>query len=384
MRRRAFVALAGALLSAGCGAGPLSGGEGTRDGGGGQTVQTPGTYNAPTPVGYGENAEGEGNQAGDGDPDGEETEELPEEERTAEGNPQAAADIDAARSSLRAAYDAYVGQAPGRNPGLLDVTATLDGFAARTVQNHVGSATQSLDAALEYATEPQRIAVQRLRGFGEALTAGARLQERLVAAHTRFRWGLERFYGESGPNVRRAVRDVRQGMATAREEWETLESGLDRTDVQAVSYVTEDAYDSKFGDFGQLDRAIETLDEFAVALRRAEEGLDALRAGVSAYQNEEWQTADSALGSAAIDFLVAGSTFEYYYGPTSLEPLADRLYADFGALQVGAEHLELSAEAGEDGEIGDREDQQERAAEAIEANERVEEMRTSGRIARMA
>lgn len=384
MRRRAFVALAGALLSAGCGASPLSGGEGTRGGGGGQTVQTPGTYNAPTPVGYGENPDGGGNEAGGGDPDDETTEDLPEERRTPEGNPQAAADIDAARSSLRAAYDAYVSQAPGRNPGLLDVTATLDGFSARTVQEHVGSARQSLDAALEYATEPQRLAVQRLRGFGATLAAGATLQERLVAAHTRFRWGLERFYGESGPNVRRAVRDVRREMATAREEWTDLESALDRTAVRAVSYVTEDTYDSKFGDFGQLDRAIETLDEFAVALARGEEGLDALRIGVSTYQAGEWQAADSALGSAAIDFLVAGSTFEYYYGPSSLRPLADRLYADFGALRAGAEQLELSAEAAEEGDLGDREDQQERAAEAIEANERVEEMRTAGVIADMA
>ena len=394
MRRRAFLATAGTLLSAGCGA--LTGG---RDGGrgGSSGPEDWGDENGPDfterprrtlpePPGGAQNeyqintqvdSEIRGVGAGDSDIrdpfqiDGEGSDGTP-----TRANQEATELIGEARNQLDDALDAYRGYA-GANSSILDVNASHTSFDNLEVEDLVRQAESTLDEAVEPATEGQRMNILGLAHVAVFIRYAARCQKALGDAFAEVEFMSERLYNESLRLVEQGNRQARTAMEDAKDAYEVIDREVEPDAFRAYGTLSESVFEDKVR---QLDGEIAALDESRTGLRDMKDGVTELQIGVPAFLDERYEEAERRLSGATADFAIARTSFRLTEGSREVEAKVREIVGVAQTLEQATTDLRRAAEAQLNDERLVFYEARRAAEQHIESNEIVSDMRTMNDI----
>lgn len=391
MRRRTFLATAGSLLTAGCGA--LTGG---RDGGGSNGPPEPEDWGGSSRLGKPSNKErtipeppGGYNKdyAISGEVDSKVRDVNPgrsdirdpfqvgedrDNSTPTQSNPEAAKYIGRTRTQLDEALAEYRSYAD-RNSTILDVNATNTDFESIRVERKVDAAESTLDKAVEPATEGQKMNILALKHVAVFIRHAARAQKALGDAFEQVSFMADRLYNENLLLVDQGSRRAAPKLADARDAYQVIKSEVEGDAFAAYGTISEDMYDDKRQ---QLDAEIGALDEARDGLRQMKGGVKELQEAVPAFLNEKYQLAERRFSGANADFAIAGTSFSLTRGSREVEGKVNEINAVARTLEMATKDLRRAANAQVNDERLVFYEARRAAQQHIRSNEIVRGMRT--------
>ncbi|MFB6166282.1 MAG: hypothetical protein ABEJ31_14070 [Haloarculaceae archaeon] len=394
MRRRALLATAGSLLSAGCSA--LSGG-------GDQGVQRRRRRSLYGGVGVTEHIGPGGNDSMDVGVDGNFSTDLDladqgidlndtdmdqnlqvelsgrdeQQVLTATADNESAKHIQTARDHLQTALTNYTRQA-GRGAAVTDVTPTTS-FSAAIVTNNTASANDALKQAADGATDRQKVVVLALRQVSLFLELGATADEQLHRSWKAFSFAVGRFYSENTAQFEPARLRMQRHHKRARKAQRALANNTDESCTAALEGLSEDEYNGKCD---QLQSAVFDFGGFGPGMESLSGGLASLQDAVPAYENEEYALAARRSLAASAQFGVAMVSFDVDRDGTAVSRKARELYGVTRTLKQLCDDLQRSASAQtNDNRLLFREARR-AARQHAQSNDIVRQMPTPGELAR--
>ncbi len=394
MRRRAFLATAGTLLSAGCGAltgGRNGGGSGDRgpedwgDEDGPDFTARP-ERTLPEPPGgarneYQINTEVDSEIRGVGGGDADIRDPFGVDEGRDGGTPtqanqEAAELIGEARNQLDDALAAYRGYA-GANASITDVNASHTSFDNLTVEDRVSEAESTLDQAVESATDGQKMNIIGLAHVSVFIRYAARCQKALGDAFEEIEFMSERLYNESLRLVDQGNRQARSAIREARDAYQVIESEVEEDAFGAYGTLSEAIFREKVQ---QLDSEIAALDESRSGVRDMKDGVSELQAGVPAFLDERYEEAERRFSGASADFAIARTSFRLTSGSREVESKVREIIGVAQTLEQATADLRRAAQAQLNDERLVFYEARRAAQQHIESNEIVRGMRTMNDI----
>ena len=334
MRRRTFLATAGALVSAGCSevipppeTTVTSGTDSTTDGTPSDALPTDGS--GPTPTGTDSTTDQQTETQTD-------TPSTPERD-AAEG-------IETARESLADAVTAYQAFADADDATLLDVTAATK-VSVSDVTGLASDARNALDKIETKANADQTDTIDRLRGVADFLTNGIRCQANLYNAHAKFTFVVGRIYAESFAQIPGQVSQMRDSRETATGHFETLQAATDQSDVQALDALSTDGYSEKVA---QFERELTAFSTFAETSETITDGLEAFQDGNDEFTNDNYDDAAAKYDTAVEQFESAIDALNGLDTPESIAAEIADLVSVMDALASGSTTLAEAARAGDE------------------------------------
>ena len=392
MRRRAFLATAGTVLTAGCGA--LTGGNGGEEESNGpgwheegigvdgtvgeERIDSPdigieGDISGPdideSEIGV-NNSEFEEREIGAhySDDDGTATPE----------NQKATKHIAEARKKLIEAHDEYTSQATGRNAQVTGIKPTTESFAWIRVRSAVEDAMDALERGAEYAEGGQALNVIALEHVGYFLLLSAKADGKLVDAYDHFDFAVARLFNESYAQAEIARRRMQTDWQKARDIFRELESKIEPGSMEVFSLLSERQYDRKIR---QLDSSIAAFAEFGEALKGMQNGLERAEPGVEAYLGDEYERARDEFMRASAEFSMASTSLTLVPRATGLRSEARDLLASVKTMEQTCGDLRRSSQGKLDGDRLIYFEAERSAKEHIESDDRVKEISFFRRIA---
>ncbi|MFB6165977.1 MAG: hypothetical protein ABEJ31_12525 [Haloarculaceae archaeon] len=360
--RRRFLAVAAAVLSAGCSVNNGDGGE--------STPSTTAPTTAP-PVGGSAELHIEGNETA-----WERTDRTATEDRGGESTTRGAERaLSAAKRDLRAAVDAYT--SPRGVGSVVDVTAATTGFDPEPVDEHVAAARDHLDAAAG-APDADGDAIDACRRFATVLEDLVACQVAVRAAYDHLQVARTHLYAEEFGAAFSALAAVESSARDAADRRDALESETDPDDAEAIGAISTDAYALKVDQFGAEIEGFRTVRELYGDERDA---LRTLANGVDSYVTGNYD-------GAQIDVFDAQSAFEDLHNrlgdvdvAPSLATAVRGLTDATAALESGAAKLLESCRHGRNGEDRAREQSLVEARNEFNGDGRVADLPSARQLA---
>ncbi len=389
MRRRAFLATTGAVLTAGCGA--LTGGNGGGSNSGGHSehrddIGVDPSFDENVKI---DNPDIRGNiDDVDANVDGEFSVDINSSEIDAEIDTNIGANLDddegtatpenskatkhimKARDKLTTAHQKYASQVPTGN-SILDVGPTVGSFSWLGVKRNVKAAMDHLEEGAKYAKGGQANNVLALEHAGYFLLLAAKADSKLVKAFKHFKFSRDRLYNESLVQSEMARRRMDTDWQEARDIYQELDKKIEPEGLNVLSQLDERYYERKNR---QLDNGIAAFIEFNDSLKASKRGLERVEPGVDAYLGDEFETAANEFTRAGARFGVAGSTLTTISDDTGLASAARGFRGVIRTMEQATEDLRRSSQGKVDGDRLIYYEAQRSAEEHIESNEIVKEM----------
>lgn len=351
MRRRAFLATAGSLLTAGCGA--LTGGGGGRN----RRVNPDKLYASDRGVELQNRSDVSFSGMNESEFDFEDIDfdfnetaldgefqqrewdfGQREEDRPTPTNERAVAEIRTALEKLGEAWDIYRRFA-GRDASLLEVTPATEEIRAINVRGKVREAKGPLEAAAEHATGDGRVIVLGLQQIGVFLVQAAEADQALRDAYEEFVWATERLYAENTTQAQSAAFRLEDLVEEARAPYERL-GDVESSTARLFEPLTADRLSEKIR---RIESGIDAHETFVDGIHRAIDGLEHLQDGVPAYERREYEEAASTLLRARSDFGIATFSFEPYRPVPGITAKSQEVADVMRTLEAGTKALERSA-----------------------------------------
>lgn len=390
MRRRAFLATAGSLLTAGCGA--LTGGRG--GGGGGQpgpedwggssrlgkpsnkerTIpEPPGGYNKDYAISNEVDSKVRNVNPGRSDiRDPFQVGENRDNSTPTQSNPEAAKYIGKTRTQLDEALAEYRSYA-GRNSTILDVNASTTDFESIRVEHKVDAAESTLDKAVDPATEGQKMNILALKHVAVFIRHAARAQKALGDAFEEVSFMADRLYNENLLLVKQGSREAGPAIENAKEAYQVIKSEVEGDAFAAYGTLSEGLFEDKRQ---QLDAEIGALDEARDGLLQMRGGVKTLKTAVPDFLNEKYGAAARGFSSANADFAIAGTSFAISRGSREVAQKVGEITGVAKTLEMATKDLRRAANA----QVNDDRlvfyESRRAAQEHIRSNEIVSRMRT--------
>lgn len=337
MRRRTFLATAGALFSAGCSEviPPPRTTVTTGTAGGTPSETANGTASATAPT--------DGPETTDTGP-AETTDQPTEADTPTQAEQKAAQAIETARKHLSDSHSAYLAFASADDPTLLDVSATTQ-VSVSDVTSLATKARNALDTAPTAASTEQKETIDRLYGVADFLTTGIRYQSSANSTYSKFTFVLGRLYAEQFAILPGEISQLRKKRDNAKEFVDTLQSKTDRTDVQALDGLSATVYDQKVS---QLEREVAAFQTLADAFVTISDGLETFGDANGEFTDEDYDDAAELYSTAAQQLSTANETLTALDAPDAVSTEVADLLSVTDALATGSTTLEAAASAGEE------------------------------------
>lgn len=390
MRRRAFLATAGTILTAGCGA--LTGGNGGDSGGtDGQGLHSGDIGLSGGDIGEDEIDTGEiGNNSNFSDIDIDTSEiggdinnseidtnidiDLSDDGETATPeNQEATRHIAHARESLINAHNTYTSQAEGRRAQIPGIKPTTESFTWVGIRRDVQNALDSLEDAAEYASGGQAVNVLALEQVGYFLLLSAKADAKLIDAYKHFEFSVARLFNESLTQAEIARKEMNDDWREARDIYQELTDKINEQSMVAFSQLNERLYERKIR---QLDSGVAAFMDFRDGLKTTQDGVSRAQLGVDAYLSDNYEDAKDEFTRASAEFAVASTSFSFVSNDTGLMPRANEINATVTTMEQASEDLRRSSGGKVDDERLIYFEAKRAAEEHIESNETVKNMPT--------
>jgi hypothetical protein len=296
-----------------------------------------------------------------------------EEDRTpVETNPKATAYLDTVRAELTDAYEMYVSYA-GPDADISDVNPTLSSFSGLRIRKKVRGIATPLEKAAQHATEGQMAYVAGLQQVGVFLVQAPWVEQALIDAWDDFTFAVERVYNESLSLANRSVNKAKHNIDTAKDKLRNLEAEVDGQAMVTFPKLSADGFTAKLE---QLNAEISFIQDFVQAVDRMRIGMERMASGVSAYIDEDYQSASNPLLRAGNNFSRAERNLDEYGNAGPMKEKAKEVYNVAFTLEQVCEDLGDAARAKAWGNRSNFYENEEDAEEHIRSNDIVTQMRT--------
>lgn len=247
------------------------------------------------------------------------------------------------RDHIRAAVDAFVEEAGGEDPTIVDVTAATAEFSRFDVDREYRAAIEDLNDARGFAEGELAEEVEDLIAVAEFVNALGFAQIQLVNTYGRVTTAVRTLYDESYGRLDDDVGDVRSQRRLAAQHAATVRETVDPSAFDAVDVVSKEQYEVKMG---QIDRELATFDDLATHLDGLGEPMEAFEDDVADYTARRYEGVSFASASFedARDGLAAIEPAE------SLRPIVEELSCVFDALASGAIQMQKAVLAQRNGD----------------------------------
>ncbi|SDF74685.1 hypothetical protein SAMN05216218_10945 [Halorientalis regularis] len=386
MRRRTFIATAGTLLTAGCGALDSSG----RGGGPGAHIDGFINDSNSSDFSFGNMGSERNFSMGDFDEVDFEFNESSFEANfdsrfgenagptptPVETDPKATELMATSMDRIRETYATYVGYA-GPEANLLDVDATTESFHAPKIRTLAQNARAPLEKATEYAPEGQKNIILSLVQVTTFLEDLARVREALIDAYDEFLFAVERIYAESTLRAEQTTYNIDDYRDEAQSLYRPLKNEIDAEAVSVFNPIGK-VYEEKID---QVRAELQAFREVRAGVKSAARGIDAFNQGVPRFYEQNYERALSPLSTAQFSFGSAQSSFGIVDESTGIQEKANEVAGVMEALEAAAGALHRASEVKVDDEPQPEFFEARRAAErAVESNDIASDMRTAEQI----
>jgi len=287
-------------------------------------------------------------------------------------NEEATKHIEKATTHLETAHKTYKRQA-GPGASISDVGPPNEEVNSIDLKAPIQDAISELDKASGPATDGQMVNIVALRDVGLFLFESAKIDEHLVEAFNEFTFGMERIYNESLVQADKSTYRMDDSLATARKLFRPVDRDINEEAMAAYPHLTSVRYERKIR---QLDGQIDVLMDFTEVINSLIGGIEALKKGVPKYKSREYEQAYEHLLTASSEIGIASSTFNMVPGGTGLLEATGDHRKNVKTMELVANDLKRGANAQvEDNRLVFFESRRS-AEEKIKANETIKQMDT--------
>lgn len=293
-----------------------------------------------------------------------------------ETDPRATELMAESMGKIQETYEAYVGQV-GPEANLMDVNASTESFNAPRIRQLAQESRTPLEEATEYAPEDQKNIILTLVQVTIFLEDLARVREQLVEAYDEVTYAVERIYAESTTRARYTAPRIKDHYTEARSLYRPLKNEID-ADAVAVFEPVGAVYDDKID---QIRDELWAFQDFHSGVKSAVNAIEKFKTGVPRFYNREYEKSLSPLSTAEFRFGSAQTDFGNVDESTGMQEQGNEVADVMGALQGAAEALHRAAEVRVEDEPQPQFFEARRAAErAVDSNDIASEMRTASQI----
>jgi hypothetical protein len=386
MRRRTFIATAGTLLTAGCGALDSSG----RGSGPGAHIDgfinesNDSEFNFSNMGGDRNFSMGEFNEVNfefnessfEADFNSGFAERSGSERTPIETDPKATELMSKSMERIRKTYANYVGYA-GPEANLLDVDATTESFHAPKIRSMAQNARTPLEEATNYAPEGQKNIILSLVQVTMFLEDLARVREHLIDAYDEVLFAVDRLYAESTLRAERTTYNIDDYRSEAQSLYRPLKNEIDAEAVSVFNPIG-DVYDEKMD---QIRSELHAFQEIRGGIKDGVRGIEGFNKGVPRFYKQNYEKALSPLEQAQFGFGSARTSFGIVDESTGIQEKANEVSGVMAALEGAADALHRGAEVKVENDPQPEFFEARRAAEsAVESNDVASDMRTAKQI----
>jgi len=353
--RRTLLAVAGALVTAGCGNQSDQEDFGTRFQRDTRTATRTATAtrtvadDGGVDINVGDGTETETGIEGETDRQTARETDRPREttgpEPTETATPIGSQALAAARATLRDAVEEFWSYG-GTSLTLNSVTAASIDFDDEAVIELVSTARDQLDQA----ADGDDIDVDRVdnhRTFADLVEDLAELQATVVPAYENLQTVLDHQYAEELDDARLAFPDFENAVEDARDRFEQFDVSTSAGDTTALDIISESDYEDKRS---QFESELDGFEELFDPVQDTRSGLESFASGVDAYTGLDYRDAESDFFDATNSFELANTALMSFTAPPSLSGTVSTLENVTGRLATGTDLLYQSAQHASDGE----------------------------------